>query len=106
MTHATKPARLPAAQRPQLARMPALIISVYPVAACLLFVVVLGYAAGFLAGFGVRTGTGQGPRADAPVAVAIVLLLLLLCAVRLICAVRPRPSVCGRPIHPRRGGFR
>jgi hypothetical protein len=48
MTHATKPARLPAAQRPQLARMPAVIILVYSVAAYLLFAAVLGSAAGFL----------------------------------------------------------
>ena len=62
MTHATKPARLPAAQRPPLARMPALVIPVYSVAAYLLFVAVLGYAAGFFAGFGVPAGIDQGPR--------------------------------------------
>ena len=63
MPHATKPARLPAAQRPQLARMPALIILVYSVAAYLLFAAVLGYAAGFFAGFGVPTAHPCRPAA-------------------------------------------
>jgi len=60
MTHATKPTRLRAAQRPQLARMPAQSIW-WP--ACLLLVAVLGYGAGFFAGSDVPTGIGQGPRA-------------------------------------------
>ena len=76
MSHATKPARPPVAGRPQLARMPALIILVYAVAVYLLFLAVLGYAAGFFAGLGVPKGIDQGTRAAVPVAVAIDLLLL------------------------------
>jgi hypothetical protein len=71
MSHATKPARLLVAERPPLARMPALIILVYAVAAYLVFLAVLGYAAGFFAGFAVPKGIDQGPRAAVPVAVAI-----------------------------------
>ena len=70
MTHTTKPARLLVAERPQLARMPALIILAYAVAVYLLFLAVLGYAAGFFAGLGVPKGIDQGPRAAAPVAAA------------------------------------
>ena len=63
--------------------MPALFILVYAVAVYLLFLAVLGYAAGFFAGFGVPKGIDQGPRAAVPPAAAIDLLLLLLFAVRL-----------------------
>ena len=89
MSHATKPARLPVAGRPQPARMPALIILVYAAAVYLLFLAVLGYAVGFFAGFGVPKGIDQGPRAAVPVAVAIDLLLLLLFAVQHTVMARP-----------------
>jgi protein-S-isoprenylcysteine O-methyltransferase Ste14 len=61
-----------------LARMPALII-----------LVVLGYAVGFFAGFGVPKGIDQGPRAAVPVAAGIDLLLLLLFAVQHTVMARP-----------------
>ncbi len=89
MSHATKPARLPVAGRPKLARMPALIILVYAVAVYLLFLAVLGYAAGFFAGLGVPKGIDQGTRVAVPVAVAIDLLLLLLFAVQHTVMARP-----------------
>jgi methanethiol S-methyltransferase len=91
MSHTTKPARLPVAGHPQLARMPALIILVYAVAVYLLLVAVLGYAAGFFAGRGVPKGIGQGTRAAVPVAVAtgLLLLLLLLFAVQHTVMARP-----------------
>ena len=69
--------------------MPALIILVYAAAAYLLFLAVLGYAAGFFAGFGVPKGIDQGPRAAVPVAVTIDLLLLLLFAVQHTVMARP-----------------
>ena len=53
MSHATKPARLPEAERAQPARMPALIIVGYAAAVYLLYLAVLGYAVGFFAGAGV-----------------------------------------------------
>jgi len=71
MSHSTKPAHLGIAERPQLARMPALIILAYAVAVYLLFLAVFGYAAGFFAGIGVPKGIDQGTRAAVPVAVAI-----------------------------------
>ena len=80
MSHATKPARLPEAERAQLARMPARIIVGYAAAVYLFFLAVLGYAVGFFAGFGVPKGIDQGPRAAVPVAAGIDLLLLLLFA--------------------------
>ena len=89
MSHTIKPARLPVAGRPQLARMPALIILVYAVAVYLLFLAVLGYAAGFFAGLGVPKGIDQGTRAAVPMAVAIDLLLLLLFAVQHTVMARP-----------------
>ena len=89
MSHATKPARLPVAGRPQPARMPALIILVYAAAVYLFFLAVLGYAVGFFAGFGVPKGIDQGPRAAVPAAVAIDLLLLLLFAVQHTVMARP-----------------
>ena len=65
MSHATKPARpVAAAGRPQLTRMPALIILVYAAAVYLRLLAVLGYAVGFFAGFAVPKGIDQGPRAD------------------------------------------
>jgi protein-S-isoprenylcysteine O-methyltransferase Ste14/RimJ/RimL family protein N-acetyltransferase len=84
-----KSARLPVAGRPQLARGPALIIVVYAAAVYLLFLAVLGYAAGFFAGLGVPKGIDQGPRAAGPAAVAIDLLLLLLFAVQHTVMARP-----------------
>ena len=69
--------------------MPALIVLVYAAAVYLVFLAVLGYAAGFFAGLGVPKGIDQGPRAAAPVAVAIDLLLLLLFAVQHTVMARP-----------------
>jgi protein-S-isoprenylcysteine O-methyltransferase Ste14 len=89
MSHATKPARLLVAERPSLARTPALIILVYAVAVYLFFLAVLGYAVGFFAGLGVPKGIDQGSRAAVPVAVAIDLLLLLLFAVQHTVMARP-----------------
>ena len=89
MSHATQPARLAVAGRPQRARMPPLIILVYAAAVYLLFLAVLGYAAGFFAGFGVPKGIDQGPHAAVPAAVAIDLLLLLLFAVQHTVMARP-----------------
>ena len=89
MSHATKPTRLLVAERVQLARMPALIILAYAAAVYLLFLAVLGYAAGFFAGLGVPKGIDQGPRAAVPVAAAIDLLLLLLFAVQHTVMARP-----------------
>ena len=89
MSHSTKPARLVAAGRPQLASVPALIILVYAAAVYLVFLAVLGYAAGFFAGLGAPKGIDQGPRAAVPVAVAIDLLLLLLFAVQHTVMARP-----------------
>ena len=65
MSHSTKPTRpVAAAGRPQLTRMPALIILVDGAAVYLLLPAVLGYAVGFFAGFAVPKGIDQGPRAD------------------------------------------
>ena len=89
MSHTTKPARLPVAGRPQQARTPALIIVVYAVVVYLLFLVVLCYAAGFFAGFGVPKGIDQGSRAGVPTAVAVDLFLLLLFAVQHTVMARP-----------------
>ncbi len=69
--------------------MPALVILMYAVAVYLLFLAVLGYAAGFFAGLGVPKGIDQGPRAAVPVAVAIDLLLLSLFAVQHTVMARP-----------------
>jgi len=89
MSQATKPARPLAAERPQLASMPAPVIVLYAAAAYLLFLGVLGYAVGFFADFGVPKGIDQGPRGAAPVAVGIDLLLLLLFAVQHTVMARP-----------------
>ena len=56
MSHATKPAGLLVAGRPQPARMPALIMLGYAVAVYLIFLAMLGYAVGFFAGVGVPKG--------------------------------------------------
>jgi protein-S-isoprenylcysteine O-methyltransferase Ste14 len=69
--------------------MPALIIVVYAVVVYLLFLVVLCYAAGFFAGFGVPKGIDHGSRAGVPAAVAVDLLLLLLFAVQHTVMARP-----------------
>src|SRR6266480_4870260 len=89
MSHATRPARLPAAGRAQPARMPTPVIVVYAGAVYLLFLAVLGYAVGFFAGAGVPKGIDQGPRAAVPVAAGIDLLLLLLFAVQHTVMARP-----------------
>jgi len=90
MSHATKPAgSLADVQRPQLARIPALIILAYAAAVYLFFLAVLGYAAGFFAGLGVPKGIDQGTRAAVPVAVPIDLLLLLLFTVQHTVMARP-----------------
>ena len=77
------------AGRPQRARTSALIIVVYAAAVYLFFLAVLGYAAGFFAGFGVPEGIDQGTRAAVPVAVAIDLFLLSLFAVQHTVMARP-----------------
>ena len=90
MSHATKSARpLAGGEHPRLPSMPALTILVYAAVVYLLFLAVLGYAAGFFAGFGVPKGIDQGPRAAVPVAVTIDLLLLLLFAVQHTVMARP-----------------
>src|SRR5215510_12708925 len=89
MSHATKPARLPDADRARPARMPALIIVGYAAAVYLLYLAVLGYAVGFFAGAGVPKGIDQGPRAAVPAAAAIDLLLLLLFAFQHTVMARP-----------------
>ena len=89
MSHTTKPARLPVAGRSQQARTPALIIVVYAVVVYVLFLVVLCYAAGFFAGFGVPKGIDDGSRAAVPAAVAVDLLLLMLFAVQHTVMARP-----------------
>ena len=90
MSHATKSAGPQAVpERPQPASMTALIILVYAAAVYLLFLAVLGYAAGFFAGFGVPKGIDQGTRAAVPAAVATDLLLLLLFAVQHTVMARP-----------------
>ena len=61
----------------------------YAAAVYLVFLAVLGYAAGFFAGLGAPKGIDQGPRAAVPVAVAIDLLLLLLFAVQHTVMARP-----------------
>jgi methanethiol S-methyltransferase len=76
-------------QRPRLASLPCLAIVVYAAAAYVVFLAVLGYTVGFLAGFGVPKGIGQGPRAAVPAAVAIDLLLLVLFAVQHTVMARP-----------------
>src|SRR5215475_5289794 len=86
MSHATKPARLPEAERAQPARMPALIIVGYAAAVYLLFLAVSGYAVGFFAGAGVPKGIDQGPRAAA---VAIDVALLALFAAQHTVMARP-----------------
>jgi hypothetical protein len=82
MSHATKPARFPVAGHPQRARVPARIILAYAAGVYLVFLAVLGYAAGFFAGLDVPEGIDQGPRAAVPVAAAIDLLLLAVFAVQ------------------------
>src|SRR5215813_12378408 len=89
MSQVTKPGCLPEAGRPRPARRPALIILAYAAAVYLLFLGVLGYAAGFFAGIGVPKGIDQGPHAAVPVAAGIDLLLLLLFAVQHTVMARP-----------------
>ena len=69
--------------------MSAPVIMVYAAACYLLFLAVLGYAAGFFAGVGVPKGIDQGPRAAWPAAAGIDLLLLLLFAVQHTVMARP-----------------
>src|SRR5215471_4304266 len=90
MSHATKPSRLPEAdRRPEPAGMPALIVLAYAAAVYLFFLAVLGYAAGFFAGRGVPTGIDQGTPAAVPAAASIDLALLLLFAVQHTVMARP-----------------
>jgi protein-S-isoprenylcysteine O-methyltransferase Ste14 len=89
MSYAAKQARPPVAGRPQPARVPALVIMGYAVVAYLVFLAVLGYAAGFFADFGVPRGIGRGPHAAWPAAAAIDLLLLSLFAVQHTVMARP-----------------
>jgi protein-S-isoprenylcysteine O-methyltransferase Ste14 len=69
--------------------MPARIILANAAAVYLFFLAVLGYAAGFLAGFGVPKGIDQGTHAAVLPAAAIDLLLLLLFAVQHTVMARP-----------------
>jgi len=64
-------------------------IVAYAATAYLTFLAVLGYAAGFFAGFGVPKGIDQGPRLTALAAVAVDLLLLSLFAVQHTVMARP-----------------
>ena len=90
MSHATKSFRTHVAfRRPSLANISALLDLFYAAAVYLFFLVVLGYAVGFFAGFGVPKGIDQGTRAAVPLAVAIDLLLLLLFAVQHTVMARP-----------------
>src|SRR5579862_8396927 len=89
MSRALKQANPLTAGRRREARAPALIIVAYAATAYLVFLAVLGYAAGFFAGFGVPKGIDQGPRLTAPAAVAIDLLLLSLFAVQHTVMARP-----------------
>ena len=90
MSHTTKPAGpLAGDKRPRTADVPALIILVYAAAVYLLLLAVLGYAVGFIAGFGVPKGIDQGSRAPVPVAAGIDLLLLSLFAVQHTVMARP-----------------
>jgi protein-S-isoprenylcysteine O-methyltransferase Ste14 len=89
MSHATKPTRFPVAEHPQRARVPARIILAYAVGVYLVFLAVLGYAAGFFAGLDVPKGIDQGPHAAVLPAAAIDLLLLALFAVQLTVMARP-----------------
>jgi protein-S-isoprenylcysteine O-methyltransferase Ste14 len=89
MSYATKPTSFPVAEHPQQARVPARVILAYAVAVYLVFLAVLGYAAGFFAGLDVPKGIDQGPRAAVPVATAIDLLLLALFAIQHTVMARP-----------------
>ena len=89
MSHATKPARLLVAERPQRARVPARIVLAYAAAVYLFFLAVLGYAVGFFASFGVPKGIDQRTYAAVLPAAAIDLLLLLLFAVQHTVMARP-----------------
>ena len=89
MSHTAKQARLPEAERPQPARMPALVIVVYAAAVYLLFLAVLGYAVGFFADVGVPRGIDQRPRPAGPAAAGIDLALLGLFAVQHTVMARP-----------------
>ena len=74
---------------PRPGRVPALAIVGYAVTVYLVFLAVLGYAAGFFADFGVPRGIDQGPPVSWPAAVAIDLLLLCLFAVQHTVMARP-----------------
>ena len=69
--------------------MPALIIMGYAVTVYLIFLTVLGYAAGFFADLIVPRGIDRGPHAPWPAAVAIDLLLLSLFALQHTVMARP-----------------
>ena len=89
MTHTAKQSRPPAAGYPQPAGAPALVTLGYAVTVYVVFLAVLGYAAGFFADFGVPRGIDQGPHAAWPAAAAIDLLLLLLFAAQHTVMARP-----------------
>jgi methanethiol S-methyltransferase len=69
--------------------VPALVILGYAALVYVVFLAVLGYAIGFLAGAGLPTGVDRGTRTAWPAAVAIDLLLLLLFAVQHTVMARP-----------------
>jgi protein-S-isoprenylcysteine O-methyltransferase Ste14 len=83
MSEATKTIRPPGATpRPPAARASAVLIFSYATAVYGLFLVVLVYAVGFFAGFGVLTDIDDGVRSGWPLAVAIDVGLLALFAVQ------------------------
>src|SRR5262245_18170502 len=89
MSNVTQPTGLRVGGSAPAARLPALVNLVYAVAVYLLFLAVLGYAAGFFAGHGVPKGIDQRPSTAAPFAAGIDLLLLLLFAVQHTVMARP-----------------
>ena len=89
MSHAAKQARPPAAGQPAPGRAPALVIMGYAVTVYVVFLAVLGYAAGFFADRVVPRGIDRGPHAPWPAAVAVDLLLLSLFAVQHTVMARP-----------------
>ena len=90
MSEATKTIRPPGATpRPPAARARAVLILGYAAAVYGLFLVVLVYAVGFFAGFGVPKDIDDGVRSGWPLAVAIDVGLLALFAVQHTVMARP-----------------
>jgi methanethiol S-methyltransferase len=89
MDHVTSPARDRQAGRQPSPHPAGPLTLVYAVAVYLLFLAVLGYAAGFFAGAVVPRGIDAAPRAPAPTAAAADLLLLSLFAAQHTVMARP-----------------